>query len=492
MNARVLALLRARLSGANRGTDLPIAPLVMHGLIAGVLCGLARGALPPFAYGVFALSITGALVAIPLLGELAYLLRADPAQEWVAALPASPFDLRLARMLHILIALAWLATGSLLPAAIFAPGALGVAGRVLLLLGGLGLVTCVGAFLLLLQSALSNRAEALLVLFQTALVIGVVVGFVMGLRLVPWLTGFDAFGAASAEWTWLYPPAWFAAPLGTDVAWAAALPVAAALVALGVLVLTPPAAAARRGRREPLLAFLLRPARALATRFWVRADERAAFDFVYDALPLEREVVLRTYPMVGIPLAFLVASTVGEPGSTRGDLLAVLLFTACIYLPILLVHVPASESHRASWILTTQPLSENVLAAGAIKALAVRFLFPLYVVLSLLAWSQAGVELVLRLALPGFLISLLVTRGLYKTCVSEPPLSVPPDEVRADYDWGGPFLGIALVLTIGAVLASRFLPTIGHGAVLAGVLIAAELVAERKLRRGVAPVSGGA
>ena len=93
---RVGILLRARLSAGPRG-GLPIAALLAQALIAATFCGMVRDRLPPFAYGVFALSIMAALVAIPLIGELGWLLRRNEAEEFVSALPVRARELRLAR-----------------------------------------------------------------------------------------------------------------------------------------------------------------------------------------------------------------------------------------------------------------------------------------------------------------------------------------------------------------------------------------------------------
>ena len=484
MNRRVLALLRARLSGSDRGTSLPIAPLLMHGMVAAVLCGLVRSEIPPFAYGVAALTLTGSLVAIPLLGELAHVLRADDASEWVEALPVTRRDLALARTLHLLITLAWLSSGSLLPAVVLLPPWSNVAGRLFLLAGGLTLVLAIGAALLVVQSALRGRAQALLVLLQTALTVGVVVGLVTGMRLVPFLAEQDAFGPT---WTLALPSAWCAAPLSAEASLLGyALPALLLVAAVAALLVTPPPPRPVHVGREPLLAVLLRPARALATRFWVRADERGPFDLVYDALPLEREVVLRSYPMIGIPLAFLAVGATGEDTAARSDLHAVLLFTACVYLPVLLLHVPASESWRARWLLETAPVDHAAVDAGAIKAVAVRFLVPLYTILAALAWAQSGPSVVLRLALPGFLLSLLVARRVYRACVEDPPLSVAPDEIRAAYDWSGSFLGYAIGLTVLALVANRALPTIPGGLALTAVLLAFVALGDR--RKGREPV----
>lgn len=473
-------LLRARLAG-RRGTELPVTPLLTHAFIAGALAWIARDSLPPFGYGVYSLTVCAILVALPLLGEFSHLLRADPAQEWVGALPVSARDLRIARALHVAIMLAWLAMGSLLPVAALAPAEVTLVGRAALVLSGLGLVVTLGAGLLTAQVLLGRRAEAALVLLQTLMFTGAVVGFVLGGALFPELEAVSGLG--DAGWTWWLPSAWFAAPLGENVGTLAlALPWAALAVAAALFASLPTPRPLTPGRREPLMARLLRPARALATRLWVRRDERAIFDLVYDALPREREFVLRTYPMVGIPLAFVIAGSGGEASAARSDLLAVLLFTACIYLPVLLTYVPASESHQAEWLLKTHPVSPGAVAGGTIKAIAVRFLLPLYVALAALAWIEVGPHLVLRLAVPGLLISLLVLRAIYSTTVTGLPLSVSPDRIESNFDWGGVLVANGLALTVAAVLVNRLLPGLGQGALLTLGLVALELVAERGQR----------
>lgn len=481
MLGRIRILLRARLaSGA--GSSSPVAALLAQALIASFFCALVNDALGPFAYGLFSLTLTCALVAIPLIGELGWILRRDPAEEWVGALPALAFERRVARTLHLALVLWVLALGSLVPAAIFVPDTTHVLPRLMLPVLGLGLVTLLAALLLLVQNLLGERAEGILVAFQTLLVLGVVVGVVLGVRSVPTLARMPGLGDEHARFLWFFPPSWFAAPLATAEGEPARwwLPGLAGALGLGLLLLLPPAAS-RRTVRAPWLSVLLWPLRRVATRFWVRADERGAFDLLYDALPREREVVLRTVPMIGIPLAFLVVASAEGGTQERSDVLALLLFTAGIYLPILLTHVPASATPLASWIHRTAPVSDDAVVAGAIKALAVRFLAPLYLLLGFVAWVQAGPNVVWRLALPGFLISLLVLRRLYRVCVDGAPLSTAPDEIRFDLDWFGLLGGYALALTGAAIAANRWLTPAG-ALVLVLCLVAVEALAERASR----------
>ncbi len=473
---RVHSVFRAGFAAQWGAGAWPAAPLIVHGCAAAVLCGLASDALPPFAYGVFALAVCGALIVLPLLGDFGPLLRSDPAAEWVEALPVTRTELRLARTLLVLFALAVLSLAALLPAAWFAPVS-GFGPRAAFVAAGLAQSLLLAAILLGVQAILGERAEALLVLLQTVLVVGVVLGFAVGLRFVPRMIHLDSPVGVGLGWL---PPAWFAtsitpAEAALPLLWRAA-PWIAGLGSLVVLAIAPLPRAPRSRRSGGWLALLLSPLRALASRSWVRRDERPAFDLVFDALPLEREFVVRTYPMIGIPLAFLIAGSRGEAGAMREGLLAVLLFTPAAYLPILLVHVPATMSHEARWILETAPLPRDAHDRGAIKAVALRFLVPLYALLFVLAWTQASFSFALRLSLPAVLVATVLLRTLYARFVHEPPLSVAPDAIEARLDWAGVLAGLGVGLTLVAIVAAHFVTTLAIGLAVTAVLLVVERV----------------
>lgn len=463
----------------------PAAPIVSHGTVAAVLCGLASGALPPFAYALFALSVSGALLALPFLGDFGALLRSDPAAEWVETLPISRLELRLARTLLILFSVGVLSCAALLPAAAFAPDSIGWSGRFVLVAAGLAQGLAIVALLVALQSALGDRAEGALVLVQTLLFTGIALGLVVGLRWVPRITHLEG-PAGSADGLAFLPPAWFAsylAPSGLSPLWPwRLLPALLVPASLAVLAACPLPHAVRARSTGGWLATALYPLRALATRAWLKPGERASFDLVFDALPLEREFVLRTYPMVGIPLAFLIAGSSGDPGASREGLLAVLLFTPVAYLPILLVHVPASASAEARWILDTAPVGKAAHAGGAIKAVALRFLVPLYAALFVLAWSQAGLGFAFRLALPAAVFSTILLRQLYPMFVHENPLSVAPDEIEAKTDWAGVLAGLGIGSTLVAILAAHFVTTLGAGLAVTALLFGVERYLDRGSR----------
>jgi hypothetical protein len=490
MSRRVWIVLRSRLAAYAGPERAPVAALLLPLVGSSVLCGLVRSELPPFAYGLVALTLSGALVAIPLLGELARLLIADEAAEWVRTLPVTPRELRIARTLHLLLALFTLALGSLLPAAVLAPAGTSALDRALLVAGGLEQALALAAVLLLIQAVLRGRARPLLVGVQTALFVAVIVGSALGTRAVPGLR--DVTGASSTEFA-VWPQAWFAAPLmeSPSLAWLAAGPLVALAAAL-LLVLLPEPPAEPDVRREPLLARLCAPARALARRFWVRGEERATFELAFDGLPRERAFVLRAYPLVAVPLSFLALGAREESADAATGLYALLCFTTAAYLPLVAAHVPASDSAEARWILDTAPVPVSALDGGALKALAVRVVLPLYALLALLCWSHGGWLLALRLALPGALASLIVLRLTWVHFVSDLPLSVDPDDLAVDLDVMGLLTVVGLALTVFAVWVDRKVVDAPAALLLAGALLAVELVLDRTWRRAPRAAAGQA
>jgi hypothetical protein len=191
--------------------------------------------------------------------------------------------------------------------------------------------------------------------------------------------------------------------------------------------------------------------------------------------------------MIGIPLAFLVAGARGQGGETMRDLLALLLFTPAIYLPVLLAHVPATSSPEARWLLDTAPISPGAIRGGAIKALAVRFLLPLYIALALLAWSLAGPGFALRLAVPGALSTLICLRILYPRCALDAPLSTAPKEIEVKHDWTGLLITLAAVLTLLALFAQRAVTDVPRTLGLIAALWGIEALLSRARDRGEAP-----
>jgi len=478
---RAAALVRAQMSGEVMGERTPVAALAMQFVVAGLLCLVVRGEVGGFGYALFALSIPVALTAVPLLGELAPLLRADPASEWVGALPVTRRDLRLARVGTLLAIVGMLALASLVPAALLAPEGFSAADRARLVGQGLALTWSLAAALLVLQAGLQRFGEAPTVALQTGVFLGVLVGLLAGLRRLPALAELTGAEPALAA----VPQAWFAAWLApaapASLGLAAAAAAAAAAVALA-LAPFPPAPRAR-STRSPV-AVLLRPARALAERLWVRPPERGPFGLVYDALPAERDFVVRTYPLVAAPLLFLALGA--EPDTVEGEgLFALLLFAPAAYLPFVLMHVPTTATPAARWLVDTSPLDARTEDEGALKAVAVRLLLPLYLALGGLVAALASPELALRVGPVAVAVGLVTLRLLARR-PSGRPLSVRAQDLASAWNegLGGTLIGVGVAMTLIAVAAWRLVPSAAVGWSALGAVAAAEVVLHGRVRRG--------
>lgn len=493
---RILAIVRAHLEGewfGESGSKLPLGPLLINGFLSATLCFLAAGELGPYGYAIFALSIPLALTTIPLLGELGPLLRSDPAADWIGALPVRAAEIRAARIIVMATLLGVLALACLIPAALLAPAAMDYPDRVLLVSAGLAQTAAIAACLLWLQALCGERIESLLVLVQVLLFCGVIMGTVVGLQYLPTL----ALIEAPSRNLLLYPPACFgsfllAEPFATPAPWIAILATLGAALTM-VLAPFPPQPRARRTRSP--LSILLHPLRLFAQRVWVRKEERAIFDLVYDALPSERDFVMRAYPLVAVPLAFMLLGA--EPGDVRAQgYISLLLFTPAIYLPVLLVHLPATATPAARWLVETSELDPAVEREGALKAVAMRFLAPLYIALIAVAWAQSDLDLTLRLACPAAAAGLITLRLSYHPkLVSSPPLSQNVHELTSAFEGSlsSTLLGMAMVHPVLAILTFKLVDSALLGLTIGGLAVVVELVnARRSADRRVAEASTGA
>lgn len=479
--------MNARLRAHMGGELVPFAALLAQGSLVGAMALMVRNSLDPWGFSLFALTISAGLVALTLLGEFGSLLRRDPAARWSEALPATAMERRLGHSLAILALLGVLSCSVLLPAILLAPPEMDWGARFSLLGAGVAQAVAIGSCLLLVQVMFGERVEGLLVLLQTLLVIGAVAGLLNAPALAP---SIRAIALGEAPWPSLLgwvPSSWYAGLGGTPPAgaplppnWAVGL---GTLVGLGLLAFLPPAPEVLARKTQGAVPSLLSPLRTLATGRWVRREERGSFDLVYDALPLEKDFILRTYPMIGIPLAFLLVGADGEGGEAMDDLLALLLFTPAIYLPVLLAHVPVTNSPEASWILETAPVQPADIENGAIKALALRFLLPLYLVLAGLAFFFGGAHFTLRLAIPGMILTLTSLRLLYPRCALALPLSTSADQVEVRHDWTGFLLTLAVGLTIVAIGVQRLVHSPAQVAGVIAVLLVIDALVARAGRR---------
>lgn len=458
---------------------------VAQAVYALALAGLVADGLPAPALFLFAGSIAWGLMTAALAGDVGYSLRYDLGRDWAEALPATGFERRAGRVLALLGWIAFQTLTTMGPAALLV-GGLSPLGR----LGFLGLALLSNAtfvaLTLALQAVLLRRLPSLWIAMQTALTAGLLAGAVLFLPQTAQLAGVQGFEDLAASPLMLWPVTWFAASLSHGAPlWMPLLNVGVACGAIG-LWLAAPQGVPSSARTGGLLDRILAPLASTARRTWVAPSERASFDLVLWALPAEREVALRALPLLGVPLAFLWFGDTAGVGANaavqREGLLALILFTPAVYLPVLMAYVTASASSRARWLLDLAPLTPEAIHGGAFKAVVLRYILPLYALLVPLAWSQAGGSFVLHIAPLALAVTVFACRGLYGSSVSDWPLSRPPGDVEAPMQLGGHLLGLGVGLAVAAVVVVTRV-SIGGALAIAAGLVAFEVLNEVRRRR---------
>ena len=122
---------------------------------------------------------------------------------------------------------------------------------------------------------------------------------------------------------------------------------------------------------------------------------------------------------------------------------------------MLVTQVPISRSWQAAWLIESAPATTASLQLGAMKALVVRFVVPLYLLFALLTFSLTGAEAILRLTLPAFCVAALAVAHLWPLCVAAPPLSMSPEDFTPPTAWYASLVGWAMGLTILAIFVER-------------------------------------
>ncbi|MHC4062910.1 MAG: hypothetical protein ACYSUQ_02975 [Planctomycetota bacterium] len=305
-------------------------------------------------------------------------------------------------------------------------------------------VFCVNVFYLIaLRFTDTERFKDLILYSQVAMTLLVVGAYQILPRLmdVKDLAGMTLVGR---WWTYLYPPCWFAAPIELIVGdrspsvWLLAtesllIPLAGLVVVVRYLA---PGfgrsliglAGAGTGRAMSSAARGL-SLRDLCSRCVVRTrEQRAGFHLAWNMVSRDRQFKLRAYPQVALlflfPILMLLLSERG-PARVIASLEQSRAYLFPLYLiPWLLIMIVMmaeySSQFEAAWIYHALPLSHpGELVLGAFKALACRFVLPIFGLLAILLSIAVGVralaDMALALAMTGVItlaVALLACRHL--------------------------------------------------------------------------------
>ncbi|MHC4944666.1 MAG: hypothetical protein ACYTG7_16740 [Planctomycetota bacterium] len=223
-------------------------------------------------------------------------------------------------------------------------------------------------------------------------------------------------------WSPVFPPSWFAGlalygigdpNAAPGAAAAAGIGFLAALLLLFLATLAPEpmlrmVGQAKKGGGRSAPGPLMR----LFEKWFVREDERAAFEFTGVMLGRDKGFRMRAYPILAFPVLIITFSLFDK----RDPLFFIcMLHLANLYLPLVIAFLPYGDHYKAAWVFDALPLPRlGHFARGVEKAFIFRIALPLYLLnASVLAWAWAPLEAFVHAAyamLAGLLIAGIVFR----------------------------------------------------------------------------------
>jgi hypothetical protein len=216
--------------------------------------------------------------------------------------------------------------------------------------------------------------------------------------------------------------------------------------------------------------------------------ERAGFDMFLSVARHDRLFRMRVYPMLVIPLVFILIFTVtGGQAGERIPLAVAAAFLPAIYSFIILVQTRYSESPKAAWIFSTAPVEQlGLFASGVVRALCLCFLLPwLLLVLGLTAILTGKGQILdavfasLAVVTATFLLAGLLTRR-----------TLPFSQEMSSIDGASNILALVIGSSLMGLLFGLYLVLQQAQALLAvatAVLVPLCAIVARRLRRMQVP-----
>jgi ABC-2 type transport system permease protein len=168
---------------------------------------------------------------------------------------------------------------------------------------------------------------------------------------------------------------------------------------------------------------------------WVTSSnyEKGSFSFVYKMLGRDHKLKLKIYPSFGfmIVLSFLfIFNSKKDLATVWAELPTTYLNLVLLYLPVMVVQVALrevtySDDFKASWIYLSAPLQKpGELLLGKVKAVFIKLIVPIYVLISIIIlfiWGVSSIDDILI----GLINNALITMVIASIGDKYLPLSVP-------------------------------------------------------------------
>jgi len=294
-------------------------------------------------------------------------------------------------------------------------------------------------YLVTMRLANPERLRDIITWVQIALSVVVIGGY----QILPRLIGMERLKALTLDdrpWVYLFPPAWFAAPLdllaGHVDAMRVILTLEGVLLPIGALLLVvrvmaprfsqamlalenqpaalKPIEQAARGNGRSLAAFLAR----CTCR---KRDARAAFELIWRMCGRDRQFKRRTYPMVAMMCVMTVPLMLNfSRGNGRSfidsiqhtNVFIIALYFCGMIVPNAIAQICLSDQPDAAWFYRVLPIERpGLILVAAWKVVLCRLVVPVYAFVSVVLLALIGPRILpdLVLAFSG----ILLLAGLY-------------------------------------------------------------------------------
>lgn len=384
--------------------------------------------------------------------------------------PVSDKTFLLSRLLHIVIHISKLILPMTLPAMVLLAKYRGIGGvssfAFLVFLATLFTIFLINAlYIFILRVTTPEKFKTIISYFQ----IFIAILFYASYQLVPKLinkAAIENYRVGDSPFIWLAPPYWFAntwhllnnADFSIAAIISMVLSIAVPIASIWVVIKyfapnfnrklsmisgsegsTSPIAKDGKPIRSTTSTYL-----TLVSKWFSRKGaERMSFLLTYKISSRSREFKMKVYPSMGYLVVYLVMIFFTNKKISLSDLhygttSSKILFISLIYFSSFILimacgQIQYSEKFKAAWIYFTTPIKEpGLLISGAIRAMIVKFYFPLISIVSILSVVFMGPAIIPNLVL-ACANQLFITAMVGYISIRELPFSHAQDQVKINF-----------------------------------------------------------
>jgi len=408
----------------------------MYVLFGAILTGMLHVIQSAFVFYFIIHSMVMIFTAMLIISEFYAILFATSDNSLIHSLPVNGQTVNLARNAHIFVYLFLLGFSLSLVPMIMGAFRFGII-TLVVYIGSLALNAAFTLFLTnimylgIMKLASGEKLKNLMMYFQVAIAIFFMAFYQYGIRLIDNTDVFNMF--LTIHWyTFLLPQSWFAGTIDAIatfnwdlnhlifVALTIVMPLAAAIITSKYLtpLFNKKLADLEQGDRSAPVRKTSkvggRWSRTAAKIFTRKAEERASFTVMWKMIGRERQFKLMLLPSIGYILVLLPLMFQGKNMSSleTGKMYLVLLYFPILISATLANAVLVGEQKMSGWIFRSSPMgSPAELFRGIIKAGFIRFLLPVYFIVSavvLFFWGPSKIDDIVIALLANYLMTIII------------------------------------------------------------------------------------